>query len=102
MDEQTIESWRQARDAKVAPLLEPRTPAWLINEEVEEDAAEIRFDLVHRWPVVGWARNRYLYEVEVDVLHYRGSAPIASAERAQLDPEARFDLERGRRPDSAA
>lgn len=90
----SIDAWRKNRDAKVTRLLEPRTPAWLSNEKIDEEEQIIEFDLIHRWPVTGWARRRYVYDADVDVLHFRGETPISSAERAELSPEDRFDLRR--------
>lgn len=91
-----FEEWRRRRNEKVAPLLESRTPAWLLNEQIDEELGQIQFDLVHRWPVGvdGWTRRHYTYEVDVDVLHYRGETPVSAAERAQLKPTDRFDLRR--------
>lgn len=96
MSDAEIEEWRRRRDKKVAPLLEPRTPAWLFNEQIDTELEQIQFDLVHRWPVgvVGWTRRHYTYEVDVDVLHYRGETLVSAAERAQLKPDDRFNLRR--------
>lgn len=96
MSNAEIEEWRRRRDEKVSPLLESRTPAWLFNETIDEDLEQIQFDVVHRWPVgvAGWTRRHYTYEVDVDVLHYRGETPVSAAERADLKPDDRFDLRR--------
>lgn len=96
MTDADVQEWRRRRDEKVAPLLEPRTPAWLLNEKIDEELEQIQFDLVHRWPVgvAGWTRRHYTYEVDVDVLHYRGETPVSSAERAKLQPADRFDPRR--------
>ncbi|MDQ7031053.1 MAG: hypothetical protein Q9O62_15415, partial [Ardenticatenia bacterium] len=91
MKNESDHTWRSARDRKVAVMLDPHMPAWLLDEHVDTEAGLVQFDIVHRWPLTGeWERRRFTYEIEVDVLHFRGSSPVSAAELARLKDEARF------------
>ena len=91
MSADRVQAWRAARDHKVAVMLDPHAPAWLVNEKVDLEKGEIQFDIVHRWPLTGqWERRHFTYDAEVDVLHFRGSSPVSSAELARLKSTERF------------
>ncbi|GEM_PF-6703878 len=91
MVDEPIPAWRAARDRKVAVMLDPHAPAWLLNEQVDAEAGRVQFDIVHRWPLTGeWERRHFTYEIDVDVLHFRGASPVSPAELARLKDEARF------------
>lgn len=83
-------AWRAARDAKVRVLIDEKYPAWLLNETIDEENQTIQFDLVHYWPPYGWQRRHYTYEVEVDVLHFRGTHRLNAEERMKLKNEDLF------------
>lgn len=83
-------AWRAARDAKVRVLIDEKYPAWLLNETIDEENQTIQFDLVHYWPPHGWQRRHYTYEVEPDVLHFRGTTPVNAEERMKLKKENLF------------
>lgn len=91
MSTDVVERWQAARDRKVTVMLDPHMPAWLINEKVDLEKGEIQFDIVHRWPLTGqWERRHFTYDAEVDVLHFRGSSPVAAGELARLKQAERF------------
>lgn len=82
--------WRERRDQKMAAMLDPDEPAWLVDENVEEKSSMIFFAIVHRWAPGGWARRLYMYDPTGHVLHFRGTTPLEESDLVKLKAEQRF------------
>jgi hypothetical protein len=79
------------RDRKVAVVVRPARPAWVVDVKEYPEAQTIFFDLIFRpQPGQGWYRRRYEYDGEADVLHHRGEQVFPEAELRALPDEARF------------
>ena len=59
------------RDRKLAIVLRNNHPAWIVSEQVNLDSHTCTFDVVFRYSG-GWVQRRYIYDAEVDVLHFNG------------------------------
>ena len=59
------------RDRKLAIVLRNSRPAWIVSEQVNLAKNTCVFDVVFRYDG-RWVRRRYIYDAEVDVLHFDG------------------------------
>jgi hypothetical protein len=71
VQEMTVESIKVARDRKLAIVLRDKHPAWIVSEQVRLASNDCVFDVVFRYSG-HWAQRRYIYDAEVDVLHFNG------------------------------
>jgi hypothetical protein len=71
VQEMTVESIKVARDRKLAIVLRDKHPAWIVSERVRLASNDCVFDVVFRYSG-HWAQRRYIYDAEVDVLHFNG------------------------------
>ena len=84
------EIWRERRDTKLATMLDPDEPAWLVSEEEVPEDEVVYFNVVHRWPYAGWGIRRFTYDTVSDVVHFRGTQSIDDAELVKMKPEQRI------------
>ncbi|MDQ4075993.1 MAG: hypothetical protein M3220_07080 [Chloroflexota bacterium] len=84
------EAWRARRDRKMFRMLDPDEPAWLVEEEVNEEDQVVYYSVVHRWNPGGWQRRRYTYDMVADVIHFRGAVLIDDSEITTMKPEQRL------------
>ncbi len=61
------------RDRKLAIVLRNTRPAWIVSEQVNLANSTCVFDVVFRYGG-RWVQRRYIYDAEVDVLHFNGEA----------------------------
>ena len=61
------------RNRKLAIVLRNTRPAWIVSEQVNLAQNTCVFDVVFRYGG-RWVRRRYIYDAEVDVLHFDGEA----------------------------
>ena len=85
----TEERMRRARDARLQVVLADHAPVWLIEEAVDPISQTVVSDLLFL-DRRGWVRRRYLYDAEVDVLHFRGDEIVSSEEAARLRARGRL------------
>jgi hypothetical protein len=69
-DERTAEI-KAGRDRKLAIVLRDSRPAWIVSEQVNLAKNTCMFDVVFRYGG-RWVQRRYIYDAEVDVLHFNG------------------------------
>ncbi len=92
MEQYLLDTWLERRDAKLAAMLNPDDPAWLVREVVDEPAEMVSFDVVHRWDAAGWAVRRFTYDMVANVFHFNGTSPISDTEIAKMKPEQRVTI----------
>ena len=80
---------RAGRDRRLAQVLDPETPAWVRDEEIDPVAGVCTFALIVRTPS-GWQRLRYKYDAQNDILYQWGRRPATREEVKALSPEERF------------
>ena len=61
------------RDRKLAIVLRNTRPAWIVSDQVNLAKNTCVFDVVFRYGG-RWVQRRYIYDAEVDVLHFNGEA----------------------------
>jgi hypothetical protein len=83
-------NWREHRDRKLARMLDPDEPAWLVEEVVDEERGVMYFDVVHRWQPGGWQLRRFTYDTVADVLHFRGARLLGDEALTRMKPEQRI------------
>jgi hypothetical protein len=59
------------RDRKLAIVLRNTRPAWIVGDQVDLAKNTSVFDVVFRYGG-RWVQRRYIYDAEVDVLHFNG------------------------------
>ncbi len=77
------------RDGKLAIVLRDIRPAWIVGEQVSPIKNECVFDVVFRYGG-RWAQRRYLFDAEVDVLHFRGETPFDETRLHTLPDDGLF------------
>ncbi|MFN3929146.1 MAG: hypothetical protein ACK4OK_05880 [Thermoflexus sp.] len=77
--------WERAM-RRLRPTLPSDSPSWVLDEQFDLQNSLVWFDVVMR---VGprWARRRYRYDGEVDVLYFSGEVPFQETELDRLPPE---------------
>jgi len=77
------------RDRKLAIVLRDSRPAWIVGEKVSPIKNDCLFDVVLRYGG-RWAQRRYLYDAEVDVLHFSGETLFDETRLHTLPDDALF------------
>lgn len=80
---------KAGRDRKLAIVLHNTHPAWIVSEQVNLANNTCVFDVVFRYGG-RWVRRRYIYDAEVDVLHFDGEASFDEAWLLTLSDEQLF------------
>ena len=62
---------KAGRDRKLAIVLRNTRPAWIVSEQVNLAQNTCVFDVVFRYGG-RWVQRCYIYDAEVDVLHFNG------------------------------
>jgi hypothetical protein len=89
VQEMTVESIKAARDRKLAIVLRDKHPAWIVSETVRLAMNDCLFDVVFRYGG-HWAQRRYIYDAEVDVLHFDGETAFDETRLHTLPGEMLF------------
>lgn len=71
VQEMAVDSIKAGRDRKLAIVLQDKHPAWIVSEQLNLAENTLVFDVVFRYGG-HWVRRRYIYDAEVDVLHFNG------------------------------
>ncbi len=90
MNQSNHQNWRLRRDHKILNMLDPHEPAWLVEEDVQEENEVAYYTIVHRWRPGGWARRHYTYDIPGNVIHFRGSTALDDANITKMKPQQRI------------
>ena len=88
---QDVAEIKARRDSKLAIVLRDIRPAWIVGEQVNPIKNECVFDVVFRYGG-RWTQRRYLYDAEVDVLHFRGEMPFDETRLHTLPNDGLFQV----------
>ena len=91
VQETMVESIKVARDRKLAIVLCDTHPAWIVSERVDLAKSTCVFDVVFRYGGQ-WVQRRYIYDAEVDVLHFNGETAFDETQLHTLPDEMLFNL----------
>ena len=80
---------KAGRDLKLAIVLRNTHPAWIVSEQVNLAQNTCVFDVVFRYSG-RWVRRRYIYDAEVDVLHFDGETLFDEPRLLTLSDEQLF------------
>ena len=77
------------RDLKLAIVLRNTHPAWIVSEQANLAQNTCVFDVVFRYGG-RWVRRRYIYDAEVDVLHFDGEVLFDESRLLMLSEDQLF------------
>jgi len=87
--EERLTEIKAGRDRKLAIVLRTTRPAWIVSEQVNLAKNTCMFDVVFRYGG-RWAQRRYVYDAEVDVLHFNGETLFDETRLHTLPDEMLF------------
>ena len=87
--EEIIAEIKAGCDRKLAIVLGNARPAWIVSERVNLANNTRMFDVVFRYGG-RWVQRRYVYDAEVDVLHFNGETLFDETKLHTLPSEMLF------------